>query len=444
MNRRITLSELSGVLARRLNIDKQTAGELLRNFFETIAKGLEEDQLVKVKGFATFKTLVVEERESVNVNTGERISIGSHTKISFTPDATLKALVNRPFAQFKTITLNEETDLEEFKAVDERMKPEPAKTEETQEETVVAMPEPAAEYSEKETEAARTLAAPATKEDTPTDTTPAPAEDVPAAKEPAADGAAAPSSAETEDAGPAEEKESPAKEVVSSKTAVPQETTAEAAEDAETAEATEQPDTSGVEAENMTNEAEETNKEQTDDSTPHKHASKALRIIGAIVCGVILFAAGICVGIHIPQGGSASPDKTPQQPVPPNAVQAQKADTSAKMDTINTTITQAPVGPAPATDIKKTADTVKKESPASAKKEETIQRLPLHPANNVEIVGTQGYHTLKNGEDLTHLALYYYGSKDYVRYIILHNDLKNPNIVHTGTRLKMPRLQLKK
>ena len=75
---------------------------------------------VKVKGLGTFKVIDVRERESVNVNTGERVVIESHGKITFTPDPVMRDLVNKPFAQFETVVLNDGVDLEEMGRIQEK------------------------------------------------------------------------------------------------------------------------------------------------------------------------------------------------------------------------------------------------------------------------------------------------------------------------------------
>ncbi len=83
-----------------------------------IQDALIKDKFVKVKGFGTFKLVAVGERESVDVNTGERIQIEGHTKISFTPDNSLKDIINRPFSHFQTVVINEGTDLKEMETLD--------------------------------------------------------------------------------------------------------------------------------------------------------------------------------------------------------------------------------------------------------------------------------------------------------------------------------------
>ena len=85
---------------------------------ETIHEGLKNDRVVKVKGFGTFKLTAVRERESINVNTGERVVISSHDKVSFTPDAVLRDLVNKPFAQFDTVVLADGVDFEDMPEVE--------------------------------------------------------------------------------------------------------------------------------------------------------------------------------------------------------------------------------------------------------------------------------------------------------------------------------------
>ena len=85
---------------------------------ETIHEGLKNDRIVKVKGFGTFKLTAVRERESINVNTGERVVISSHDKVSFTPDAVLRDLVNKPFAQFDTVVLADGVDFEDMPEIE--------------------------------------------------------------------------------------------------------------------------------------------------------------------------------------------------------------------------------------------------------------------------------------------------------------------------------------
>ena len=104
---KIFMTELADMLAQKAGISKREAQQFLTDFVETIQDGVNADKLVKIKGLGTFKVIDVDARESVNVNTGERVTIDSHQKLTFTPDTAMKELVNKPFSQFETVVLNE-------------------------------------------------------------------------------------------------------------------------------------------------------------------------------------------------------------------------------------------------------------------------------------------------------------------------------------------------
>ena len=111
---KISIAELSEILVDKHNLQNQDSELFVASFFEIIQKGLEKDKLVKIKGLGTFKIIDVEARESINVNTGERVLIEGHNKITFTPDASMKELVNKPFSQFDTVILNEGVEFDDM------------------------------------------------------------------------------------------------------------------------------------------------------------------------------------------------------------------------------------------------------------------------------------------------------------------------------------------
>lgn len=111
---KISIAELSEILVDKHNLQNQDSELFVSSFFEIIQKGLEKDKLVKIKGLGTFKIIDVEARESINVNTGERVLIEGHNKITFTPDASMKELVNKPFSQFDTVILNEGVEFDDM------------------------------------------------------------------------------------------------------------------------------------------------------------------------------------------------------------------------------------------------------------------------------------------------------------------------------------------
>lgn len=105
---KVTLQMLSEMMASNSGRSKSAAEAFVRTFFAVLKDALQRDNIVKIKGFGTFKLVVVSARESVNVNTGERVSIAGYNKITFTPDKSLKDRINRPFAQFDTMVIDEE------------------------------------------------------------------------------------------------------------------------------------------------------------------------------------------------------------------------------------------------------------------------------------------------------------------------------------------------
>lgn len=111
---KISLSDLAQRLAEKSGISLQDAELFIRKMFDVANEGLLSDKLVKMKWLGTFKVMAVKDRESVDVNTGERIIIEGRDKISFTPDNILKEIVNKPFAQFETVVVNDGVDFDEI------------------------------------------------------------------------------------------------------------------------------------------------------------------------------------------------------------------------------------------------------------------------------------------------------------------------------------------
>ena len=109
---KISLNDLAQRLAEKSGISLQDAELFIRKMFDVANEGLQSDKLVKMKWLGTFKVMAVKDRESVDVNTGERIIIEGRDKISFTPDNILKEIVNKPFAQFETVVVNDGVDFD--------------------------------------------------------------------------------------------------------------------------------------------------------------------------------------------------------------------------------------------------------------------------------------------------------------------------------------------
>lgn len=107
-----TLQAIAAVIADRYELKSSDATAFVAAFFDQIREGLAQDKQVKVRGLGTFKLQPVKARESVNVNTGERLVINGHDKMAFTPDNAMKELVNRPFADFETVMIKDGVNID--------------------------------------------------------------------------------------------------------------------------------------------------------------------------------------------------------------------------------------------------------------------------------------------------------------------------------------------
>lgn len=117
MNEKINIQDLSSMLVSQNALTKEEADNFIREFFALIVSALDRDKYVKIKGLGVFKLIEVEARESMNINTKERFEIPGYTKVSFTPDASLRDTINKPFAHFETVILNENTVFEDANTV---------------------------------------------------------------------------------------------------------------------------------------------------------------------------------------------------------------------------------------------------------------------------------------------------------------------------------------
>jgi nucleoid DNA-binding protein len=103
-----SIQVLARYISEKRGVPQRDAEHFVKSFFEIISETLQSgESLVKIKGFGTFKIVDVKDRESVDVNTGERIVIEGRSKISFIPDNVMKELVNKPFSQFETVVVND-------------------------------------------------------------------------------------------------------------------------------------------------------------------------------------------------------------------------------------------------------------------------------------------------------------------------------------------------
>ena len=159
---KFSLNTLGKLLADKSGLSQVEAELFIRKMFDVCNQGLDADKQVKIKWLGTFKVQATKDRESINVNTGERFTIEGRDKLTFTPDNILKEIVNKPFAQFETVVVNDGVDFDE---IDEKFGEEQTEDAPTQvidfldeEKTATPNPEVVVIGSEKEKEAEDELA----------------------------------------------------------------------------------------------------------------------------------------------------------------------------------------------------------------------------------------------------------------------------------------------
>lgn len=153
---KFSLNTLGKLLADKSGLSQVEAELFIRKMFDVCNQGLEADKQVKIKWLGTFKVQATKDRESINVNTGERFTIEGRDKLTFTPDNILKEIVNKPFAQFETVVVNDGVDFDEIdeKFGEEQTEDAPAQVIDflDEEKTATANPEVVVIGSEKEKE----------------------------------------------------------------------------------------------------------------------------------------------------------------------------------------------------------------------------------------------------------------------------------------------------
>ena len=401
---KISLIELAAVLSKRYGVNKKDATGFVTEMFDIIQQSLEQEKLVKIKGLGTFKIIDVDDRESVNVNTGERVLIEGHPKITFAPDALMKELVNKPFSQFETVVLNDGVDFEDA-AAGEQLVAEPEIVE-TEPVVLESEPEPAAmPLVDFEPEPEPELV-PVSE--------PKPAPEPEAAPEPSPEDAVEPES----------EPEPESEQKANSET--------ESSEESES--------------------VEEEYEEETSDGKKWWLALLAL-LIG--------LAGGYILGNFFPFSTIQTPKQEVVKPVVPDS---SLIATQAAVDSIDSVIVVESVveseveetkTEAPKADEPKAAEpkveTPKAETPKAAEPEKkVVEQLDQYQKKDSRvrtgawrIVGTAQVVKVKEGETLARISRRYLGP-DMECYIEVYNNLTASTPLKAGQEIKIPQLKHKK
>lgn len=416
MNERLTIQDLTDLLAAKHSMTKKDAEAFVKEFFLLIEQALESENTVKIKGLGTFKLIDVDSRESVNVNTGERFQIKGHTKVSFSPDANLRDTINKPFAHFETVVLNENTVLEDTPI-------EETEEEESGEEVIpTVIPEPIEPQSQPKEEEKEEMSL----------------TEIQPIVEPRS---IEPQSVVVEPKTVPVEK----KEIITAEEIIEQELLRANLKPESTIVRSQEGKSEMKKGAEVAQTAIQPTPQKNIPDSSVKEKSPVPYLITIIIL-VLLLCGGVVLFIYYPDLFSSSSDKNAldmppvtTQPVKP---EVQLSDTveqdsvkDIKPETPKTSIIPTPVVPQ------------KKEAVTPAKTENKVIRQ--QPSTSVyldsasyKITGTKTKYTVKEGETLTRVSLRFYGTKAMWPYIVKHNPdvIKNPNNVPYGTTIKIPEL----
>ena len=370
MNRKLLLQEVADAFAQRANISKKKAEAFCRAFFDLIEEELTHESFVKIKGFGTFKVITVNERESININTGERIRIDSHAKLSFVPDSQLKDLINKPFADFQTITLQDRTTEEELTKAEIKIEREISTSQSLQQESTFNQKE----CYQKEIDN---------------------------------------NSLSIEPIGSTNHQKENLSFQEASNRSVKEDSCLQdlntGSNDLSLGETIPPPPTQTETSSNQDFPSQSKNR------WLKRIAIFSIFILQAIFCYYAGYYRWFCTyekNTALPQSATgqemaaSQPQSSPQMQSKKTESSNHKQETIAEADTIN-----------------------------------YDKAYPQLPGGRFQIIGTLSTHELQKGENIYHLAKEVYGDKSYAIYIFTFNQLKNPDLVPIGTKLKLPKLR---
>ena len=466
------ISELALTLSERTGIDRRVAQKFIATMTETIQNGVVNDKMVKIKGLGTFKTVEVSARESVNVNTGERVTIDSHSKLSFVADSNMRELLNKPFSQFETVVLNEGVNFDDIDTLYSDFGDEESEGSDIQESTDI----PNIQDTPKTSLANATSEKPVTQEETEEQVAPAThGEDAikheveqialtetpntaastteklvehktePAVEEPVAEV----EEPVTEVEEPVTEVEEPVTEVEEhetlglvseSQSAVrdsedEQKESAEDCEDDENDDEEEDEDYEDDEEDEEDDEAYESDDEEDNENRNHSH--RWLWIALAIIASALCFVAGYFLGNH-------------QFTVVNKPVQQQKALVTEPTGTQTVTPTDTLMNETTDSLIAETQEESRAEEVHAPQQEETEPEWKRYEEMDAR-VRTGAYHIIgldrivvvKQGETTARISRRTLG-EGMECYIEVFNGIKASTPLQPGTELKIPSLQLKR
>ena len=393
MENRISISELAEVIAREKDVSEEQAVKFVRLFFETIEDCLLRDKIVKIKGLGTFKIVDVADRESIDVNTSARILIQGHSKVTYTPDSALRDRVNKPFAAFGTIILNDGTDLEEMTKI-------PGDADSMEESTTADQPPVYVEVTE----------------------------------------------TENEDSIP--DSSASAESIVSALASAPVESSESTRRNLE--DNTLNPQSQHVEIDESTAQEKEDHQlehseEVAEDTVESEsHVEKEVKTEAEVVSAPLSMLSGS-------EGGETIPKKSNLWKYVLQACAVLLLMTSSYFAGYFKLLCPA----CEKAKVEKKVNVGKKGEKVAPKQDDTLSVKSQKPAPRPRpedqyaqvpggkylIVGTKGTREMKIGDTLYKMAREEYGDKEFAKYIIVHNNFSNPDVIPLGYEVKLPLLK---
>ena len=416
MNEKIGIQNLLAALTEKSDKSDKDIEIFTQEFFQLIVEALEHEKYVKIKGLGTFKLIDVDSRESIDVNTGERIEIKSHTKISFTPDNALRDIINRPFAHFETVVLNDNVVLDNTSI------------------------ENATDNEEENITAIEDISLPSEYEETAT-------QEVSTNKEELQD------SHEGLEGAEVIEKQN----ILSENQQATQER--EIAQAGKAFLPLENPVLYPKDINEKKEKSEEKIKTEIEQTgtcnlSAKPKSSSSYKVFITLIAIIIILCIGSIIYIYWPNteiDEYKSNPTTNEQTINNSSDSIENSETEEEKlasDTLqmsDSTKIQLQKG----RDTKTNPITLPQASNTSEKKttQKSSKQEPAFTPDSVgyEIVGTETNYTIKDGDTLTKIALHFWGTKSLWPYIVKHNAdiIKNPDNVPYGTTIKIPKLKKK-
>lgn len=421
MDNKLNIQDLALAFSEANNMDLKSSIAFVKSVFEIVEEYVTTEKLVKIKGFGTFKLISVSDRESVNVNTGERILIAGHGKMTFTPDTALKDIINKPFGDFQTTPVSDAISTEEMERIPSEDTPASADDDEAEsisdevttsaEETTINPSEsPLQEETPSDEDNVSEI------DDTISDTNEAPSEveEIPSEIEETS-AEVAPVDDKQEEV-PVQEKLE--EEKVSAAPVI--------------VEVTPTPATSSH-AENPSYPMAAEPIADEPSCQCKKSPCRWLCFLVTLLLMVASYFAGL-YRVHEMIEVNLYPDTDKEEivvekktPVEAKQQAAKPSKPVVSNDSITSNNDSVSVAPAP----------VKKQESAA----DIAKYFPQVKGGEYWIVGDAGHvHTMQVGETLYRIAKKELGDRELIQYLIVFNDFENPNIIHTGDTIRIPKL----